>query len=126
NILVTDETDKPRILLGNFKDISLFFLITHFLLPPKVDFEHGTYGCRGYDIGVFHLQWGVEPQDYDRFSMPDDSVMINFIRLYIEGCDHICPGYSCKAENSVEAILREAKLYMIVYFFFWTIFNLHQ
>jgi len=91
-----------------------------------IDLEYCTYGCRGYDLGVFLSQWGLEPNDYEKLDMPSDEVMERFIEYYIEGADRLEPGYGCKPENSVKAILHETKLFMSVFFLFWTAFFLNQ
>src|SRR5699024_3437925 len=85
-----------------------------------IDFEYSSYGCRGYDLGVFLYQHGLEPNEYAKFAMPDDDILKQFICLYIEECENISPGYSDKQTNSLERILHETKLCMLVFFMFWT------
>ena len=60
------------------------------------------------------------------FAMPHDSVMEQFIGYYIEGCEVVSPGYAANKANSVAKIMYETKLYIMVYFLFWTSFFMYQ
>lgn len=91
-----------------------------------IDTEYSTYGCRGTDITIFMSQYGLEPNEYAKFAMPEDSILEEFIRLYIEECDALIPGYSSKQKNSVDQILKETKLCFMAYFLFWTAFFMYQ
>lgn len=89
-----------------------------------IDLEYCSYGSRGYDLGCFLSQWGLEPNDYQNFEAPSEEIMKRFIGWYIEGAQKIDPTFSEKPENSLEAILYETKLFMGVFFFFWSTFFL--
>ncbi|KAJ6220429.1 hypothetical protein RDWZM_006241 [Blomia tropicalis] len=91
-----------------------------------IDLEFCTYGSRGNDIGLFHTQWGVSPNDFDNFGMPDDLVMEQFIAQYREAFDKIDPGYLNRKENCPKSILRETKICLLYNFLFWTVFFLFE
>lgn len=91
-----------------------------------IDLEYSTYGCRGFDIGVFMYQYGLEPNEYFKFEMPPNEIMKQFIQFYVDECDKKFAGYSKKSINSVEQILHETKLCMLVHFMFWTSFFMYQ
>lgn len=91
-----------------------------------IDLEYSTYGCRGFDIGVFMYQFGLEPNEYFKFDMPSDEVIKQFIQFYINECEKVFVGYSKKSTNSLDAILHETKLCMLTYFMFWTSFFMFQ
>ncbi len=80
-----------------------------------IDFEYSSYFSRAWDIAVFHAQWGIEPFDYDNLMLPEDSVLENFIKMYIDCFEKLKPGYSSNLENDLSKILKEVKLYTLLY-----------
>lgn len=80
-----------------------------------IDFEYSSYFSRAWDNAVFHAQWGIEPFDYDNLMLPEDSVLENFIKMYIDCFEKLKPGYSSNLENDLSKILKEVKLYTLLY-----------
>lgn len=80
-----------------------------------IDFEYSSYFSRAWDIAVFHAQWGIEPFDYDNLMLPNDSILKNFIKNYIECFEKHNPGYSKNPKNNINEILKEVKLYTLLY-----------
>lgn len=90
------------------------------------DLEYSSYGPRGFDIASFLTEWGRELFDFDKFSLPEDSVIENFVKLYIDACNEIVPGYAAKQENQLQTVVNEAKIYFLANFMFFLVFMFKQ
>lgn len=77
------------------------------------DLEYGGMGTRGYDFASILTEWGKK----DLMDMPaalsDETVITNLVKMYIEECDKIVPGYSKAPENSLAAHLNELRLMLL-------------
>ena len=87
-----------------------------------IDYEYSTYSCRGYDLATFMGQWGIEPMQYEKISLPNDSVIERVVSIYRRQCERIEAGYCQQPENSLEQIMDEVKLGFCVYALFFTAF----
>lgn len=128
------------------EEFSQFMKIVNELRPPKVfchndfrsnnllfqndgqikliDLEYSSYGYRGTDIGMYLIEWGRDTFNYDDFEMPPDSVLTTFLTWYTEECNKILFGFSNKKENSIESMLKEVKIGILLQFIFAACFFL--
>ena len=91
------------------------------------DFEYGGYGHRGHDFLNIMREWGRNPFDFKDMANlpPEDSLFRPFIEIYVEECIRISgKSYSENEINSVDHILKEAKIYLLNGTLFFTIFLL--
>ena len=81
------------------------------------DFEYSSYGYRGQDFGTFFSEWGRSwnQYDYDLYEFPEDSTIKELIDSYVKESEKILgKSYSENEINSVEQILKEAKLFVLI------------
>ena len=88
------------------------------------DFEEASYGPRGLDMGYFFGDWGKDGFEIDDWRMPTDHEIAKFVRFYLEQFDQLRPGFSNQPKNSVERLVCEAKVGLLVFTFFSTPFLL--
>ena len=82
------------------------------------DFDYSVYGYRGFDFGSFFF--GFETIKENTFRFKDESVVREFIASYVKQSEQIYgKEYSDNECNSVEYILKETKLFAMVYQFFF-------
>lgn len=98
--------------------------------PGKIlftDLEYAGYGPRGLDICVYMHEWGkASLSDLENRELAPDDVIRHFINLYLEGHDLITPGYTSKAGNSVEDVLREVKIACLQMSMFGVLFTMNS
>lgn len=91
------------------------------------DFEYSSYGLRGLDLSSFLMEW-----NHNSFSrkalenFPDDSVIENFVRLYLEEIENLDAGYSKQQENSIEFVMREVKIHFLTICLFFIAIIINQ
>lgn len=90
------------------------------------DLEYAGYGARGFDIASFLTEWGRELFSFDNFGLPEDSVIENFVKLYVDACNELVPGYVDKPENQLQTVVNEAKVYFLANFMFFLVFMFKQ
>ena len=77
------------------------------------DFDFSHYGYRGYDLAMFFN--GFHKIVDNKWEFKDESVIKQFIAFYVEQCEQIYgTEYSVNESNSVEHLLNETKLFLIV------------
>ena len=91
-----------------------------------VDFEYCSFGFRGFDLASFLLEWGREKFDKRPVQAPSDEVIKSFVKLYIDACNEVVPGFSQDPDNALEKIVLEAKKCMLFNYFFLMSFILQQ
>ena len=80
-----------------------------------IDLEYCGYGQRGYDMGTFFTEWGTaELFEEMPTLLPPQEAVEQFCRYYLEAFDRLVPGYSSKPENSLDRVVKEAKLFYAV------------
>lgn len=90
------------------------------------DLEYSSYGARGFDLAVFLTEWGRELFDFNSLTMPETSVIENFVKLYIEACNEIVPNYASKPENQLAIVVNETKIFFLANFMFFLTFMFKQ
>ena len=91
------------------------------------DFEFSNYGYRGQDFGLLMREWGRDPYDLSVDGLPlDDSVFEPLVSIYKEECAKIRGQQWLTYDiNSMEHIIKEAKLFMLNSYLFDTCFLLN-
>lgn len=81
------------------------------------DFEYAGYGHRGLDLGTVISEWGRLWTDFDtKQNFPDDSTIKHLLEIYVEECERISgKGYTEKAINSLDQLVKEVKLFALAY-----------
>lgn len=79
-----------------------------------VDMEHCAYAPRAYDLATFLSEWDRELFAFHTVGLPTDAVLQQYVQLYISAADQLQPGFASKAENSVEKIVKEVKVFILV------------
>lgn len=79
------------------------------------DFEFSNYGYRGQDLGVLIREWGREPFDLSVDGQPiDDCLLKTLVNIYQEECAKVRgPQWLSYEINSMDHIVKEAKLFML-------------
>ncbi|CAG2109384.1 unnamed protein product [Medioppia subpectinata] len=90
------------------------------------DFDASRYGHRGLDFGTIWWEWGRTFNDYKREHVfPDDRQIVPLIEAYIRESTRIYgPKYGENARNSVRQILKEVKVFSLVYAMFRVLVDL--
>ena len=92
----------------------------------SVDLEFACYGTRGYDLACIFLESG-QAEFLDMASPPPtDETLQEYVRLYIEACEEVVPGYSKLEINSFEQHLKEARLMVLANKLFLVAFLIGQ
>lgn len=133
---LADEFEEFEVLIKNLKTPIVFchndFRGSNILVTEPnqkillCDLEYSSYGARGFDMAVFLTEWERELFDFDSFTMPETEVIENFVKLYIEECNEIVPGYAEKPENQLTTVVNEAKIFFLANFMFFLVFMFKQ
>src|SRR5690606_1688860 len=89
------------------------------------DFEYCSYGARAYDITLYLSEWDNPISEVSESNMPSTEVIEHFLEFYLEGCDIYKPGYSKQPGNSLPELMREVKVYYLVYYMLFACFMLN-
>ncbi len=110
NILVIEDKSHK-----NFDDSNIIKLC---------DFEYSCYSYRGFDFGALFENWGRI--DYKTFSpIPSDQVIEEFMKGYLDECCKIYGNnYRNNKLNSMQQLLKEAKVFALAQQIFYTMFLL--
>ena len=78
------------------------------------DFDHSFFGYRALDFASMFANFYTT--DEQRLGFKDETVVTEFIASYVKQCQQICgKEYSDNKHNSVEHIIKETKLFLMVY-----------
>ncbi|XP_054157292.1 choline kinase A2-like [Oppia nitens] len=95
------------------------------------DFEYCGYGYRGYDFGTIFVEWGKDFEvlgyDYGKFigQVSNNTNFRPFIESYFNEMVAIYGDkFAADPRNSVDAMLREAKLFSLIAYMFIIIYSL--
>ncbi len=110
NIMVTDPNNNN---IGDKKDRITF-----------CDFEYSSYGYRGVDFGTIFAEWGRSWNDFMKLHhFPNDSTIMTFIEEYVsESVKILGKEYSTNELNSLEQLLKEVKVFVLVSNMFFVTF----
>jgi virulence-associated protein VapD len=88
------------------------------------DFEYSSYCYRGIDLGSIFAEWGRSWNDFMKLHhFPNDSTIMTFIDEYIsESVKILGKEYSTKESNSLEQLLKEVKVFVLVSNMFFVTF----
>src|SRR5699024_9060621 len=101
-------------------------LVTEDKSVLTVDIEHAGYGTRGYDLACIFLE-SAQTELLDlKAPPPTDETLQTLVRLYIDACEEVAPGYGSRVENSFEQHLKEARLMVLFHKFFFVAFLIFQ
>lgn len=80
------------------------------------DLEYSCYGFRGVDLGFLFYEWNREIADWVKYvEYPDDDTVTPFVKAYIEESIRLLgQTFADDPRNSVQHILREAKVFALV------------
>ena len=82
--------------------------------PLLSDFDYSCYGYRGFDFGSFFI--GFESIVDNTIGFKDESVVREVIASYVKQCEQIYgTEYSLKECNSMDSMIKEIKLFLMVY-----------
>lgn len=122
-VKIANKLNAPKVFgHGDFRSNNI--LVQNDGQVKLIDLEYSSYSSRGTDYGMYLLEWGRDTFNYVDFKMPSDSVLTTFLTSYSKKCDQLVPGFSSKAENSIESMLKEVKLGILFQFIFAAVFFL--
>ncbi|XP_054157293.1 choline/ethanolamine kinase-like [Oppia nitens] len=94
------------------------------------DFEYSAYGYRGFDFGTIYLEWGTDPllvYSNGITELAADTEFEPFIKSYFQEMVGIYGDkFATDPRNTVDAMLKEIKLFSLVAYMFIVIFTLQQ
>lgn len=83
------------------------------------DLEYCGYGSRAYDLATFLTEWNKTEMFQISSEIPTDDELTVFLKLYIEQCDILIPGYSSDNNNSLKVHIKETKIMILANFMFF-------
>jgi ethanolamine kinase len=100
-----------------------------------IDFEYGGCNYRGFDIANHWNEWAGGTQaemngrpEYHRF--PSEQQQLDFCRAYLEQLswydDDDGPTPSSASDDDVEALVKEARMFVLVNHWYWGLWALNQ
>lgn len=90
------------------------------ICPPEnnvkvVDFEFSSYDLRCLDLVGFLYGWDLKNLESNDWRFPEDSFVAEFVRFYIEKCDHILGrGWAAEPVNRVHSMVDELKKAVLI------------
>ncbi|XP_054156776.1 choline/ethanolamine kinase-like [Oppia nitens] len=127
---LVDKSDSPIVFTHNdFRSSNLMITDTPNETDCSIvvcDFEYSSFGYRGYDFTAIMREWGRKQLDFSVDDIPqDDSVVRPMIEIYVDECQQIFgEQYTRNPINSVDRIIREIKIFHLVYNLFGALLTL--
>ena len=92
------------------------------------DFEYSCYGYRGFDFGTILVEWGRTMNDMTKpHDFPGDSAIESLLQHYIDESVRIFgQKYLENKNNSMDQLLREVKLFVLIGNIFFILFSIQN
>ncbi|CAG2107329.1 unnamed protein product [Medioppia subpectinata] len=94
------------------------------------DLEYSAYGWRGFDFGTILVEWGRTFSEFgksekDIQKYPNDETIKGLLKIYVEESIRLLgPKFANNPVNSIDHILREAKLFSLAAIMFLVVFSI--
>ncbi|CAG2180244.1 unnamed protein product [Oppiella nova] len=92
------------------------------------DFEYSCYGYRGFDLGTILVEWGRSMNDMTKLhDFLEDSAIESLLQHYIDESVRIFgQKYLENKNNSMDQLLREVKLFVLIGNIFFILFGIQN